>query len=65
MVGERPADHRGGQVEGRRHVGAEGRGRAIVTGQHEYASDIRRPGMLFGKVLRPAVVQGEAGVGGH
>src|SRR5207253_5557958 len=28
-------------------------GRAYVTGQHEYASDIRRPGMLFGKILRP------------
>jgi nicotinate dehydrogenase subunit B len=28
-------------------------GAAIVTGKHEYASDIRRPGMLFGKVLRP------------
>jgi nicotinate dehydrogenase subunit B len=28
-------------------------GRAFVTGTHPYASDIRRPGMLFGKVLRP------------
>jgi CO/xanthine dehydrogenase Mo-binding subunit len=28
-------------------------GRAFVTGTHQYASDIRRPGMLFGKVLRP------------
>jgi len=28
-------------------------GRAHVTGTHQYASDIRRPGMLFGKVLRP------------
>jgi len=28
-------------------------GRDIVTGQHKYASDIKRPGMLFGKVLRP------------
>src|SRR5262249_21011068 len=28
-------------------------GRAIVTGSHKYASDVRRPGMLFGKVLRP------------
>ena len=28
-------------------------GAAIVTGRHEYASDVRRPGMLFGKVLRP------------
>jgi len=28
-------------------------GRRIVTGTHEYPSDIRRPGMLYGKVLRP------------
>lgn len=28
-------------------------GRAMVTGQHKYASDIQLPGMLFGKVLRP------------
>jgi nicotinate dehydrogenase subunit B len=28
-------------------------GRAFVTGKHQYASDVRRPGMLFGKVLRP------------
>jgi nicotinate dehydrogenase subunit B len=28
-------------------------GRAFVTGSHEYASDVRRPGMLYGKVLRP------------
>lgn len=27
--------------------------RDIVTGAHRYASDIRRPGMLYGKVLRP------------
>ena len=27
-------------------------GRAFVTGTHRYASDIKRPGMLFGKVLR-------------
>jgi isoquinoline 1-oxidoreductase len=26
---------------------------AIVTGRHEYASDVRLPGMLHGKVLRP------------
>jgi isoquinoline 1-oxidoreductase len=29
-------------------------GRAIVTGAHHYTSDMKRPGMLFGKVLRPA-----------
>ena len=28
-------------------------GRAVVTGKHRYASDIKRPGMLYGKVLRP------------
>jgi isoquinoline 1-oxidoreductase len=28
-------------------------GRAFVTGAHRYASDVKRPGMLFGKVLRP------------
>jgi isoquinoline 1-oxidoreductase len=29
-------------------------GRAFVTGGHQYAADVRRPGMLYGKVLRPA-----------
>src|SRR5262249_9025524 len=29
-------------------------GRAFVTGGHHYTSDVKRPGMLFGKVLRPA-----------
>jgi isoquinoline 1-oxidoreductase len=28
-------------------------GRALVTGEHRYSSDVRRPGMLLGKVLRP------------
>ena len=28
-------------------------GRAFVTGTHVYASDVKRPGMLVGKVLRP------------
>jgi isoquinoline 1-oxidoreductase len=28
-------------------------GRAFVTGQHRYASDMRREGMLFGRILRP------------
>lgn len=27
----------------------------FVTGQHRYTSDIQRPGMLYGKVLRPPV----------
>jgi len=29
-------------------------GRMFVTGKHQYPSDIVRPGMLFGKVLRPS-----------
>jgi isoquinoline 1-oxidoreductase len=29
-------------------------GSDIVTGRHHYPSDISRPGMLYGKVLRPA-----------
>lgn len=28
-------------------------GRDFVTGKHQFASDVLRPGMLFGKVLRP------------
>jgi CO/xanthine dehydrogenase Mo-binding subunit len=28
-------------------------GRAVVTGRHRYTSDLKRPGMLYGKVLRP------------
>jgi CO/xanthine dehydrogenase Mo-binding subunit len=29
-------------------------GRDFVTGKHQYTSDMSRPGMLYGKVLRPA-----------
>jgi isoquinoline 1-oxidoreductase len=28
-------------------------GREIVTGAHKYSFDVKRPGMLYGKVLRP------------
>jgi isoquinoline 1-oxidoreductase len=28
-------------------------GRAIVTGQHQYTTDIVRPGMLYGRIVRP------------
>jgi nicotinate dehydrogenase subunit B len=28
-------------------------GRSFVTGKHQYTPDVRRPGMLYGKVLRP------------
>jgi isoquinoline 1-oxidoreductase len=33
-------------------------GRALVTGKHRYASDVKRPGMLYGTVLRPATLKG-------
>jgi isoquinoline 1-oxidoreductase len=36
---------------GKPHVRLDGR--RIVTGAHQYPSDITRPGMLYGKVLRP------------
>jgi nicotinate dehydrogenase subunit B len=29
-------------------------GRAFVTGRHAYTTDVKRPGMLYGKILRPA-----------
>ncbi len=29
-------------------------GRSFVTGRHQYTSDINRPGMLHGKIVRPA-----------
>lgn len=28
--------------------------RAIVTGEHRYTSDLKRPGMLYGKIFRPS-----------
>jgi len=31
-------------------------GRALVTGKHAFASDVKLPGMLHGKVLRPATL---------
>src|SRR5262249_14610568 len=34
-------------------------GRAFVTGGHRYASDITRPRMLFGKVLRPPALKSQ------
>ncbi|MFO0809165.1 MAG: molybdopterin cofactor-binding domain-containing protein [Gemmataceae bacterium] len=34
-------------------------GREFVSGKHEYASDVRRPGMLFGAVLRPPAFKAE------
>ena len=35
------------------HSAAKVDGRAFVTGTHQYASDVRLPGMWYGKVLRP------------
>src|SRR4029079_1582364 len=29
-------------------------GRDVVTGKHKYPSDVARPNMLYGKVLRPS-----------
>ncbi|HWQ56277.1 MAG TPA: molybdopterin cofactor-binding domain-containing protein [Bryobacteraceae bacterium] len=31
-------------------------GRDFVTGRHQYTSDLKRPGMLHGKVLRPPAI---------
>jgi len=30
--------------------------RDFVTGKHEYTSDLKRPGMLFGRIVRPATL---------
>ncbi len=38
------------------HSAAKVDGRSFVTGQHQYATDIRLPGMWFGKVLRPPTI---------
>jgi CO/xanthine dehydrogenase Mo-binding subunit len=35
------------------HSEAKIDGRSFVTGGHQFASDIRFPGMMFGKILRP------------
>ncbi len=32
-------------------------GRSFITGKHQYVSDMKLPGMLFGKVLRPPAYQ--------
>jgi isoquinoline 1-oxidoreductase len=36
------------------HTAAKVDGREFVTGAHRYTSDVKRPAMLYGKVLRPA-----------
>jgi isoquinoline 1-oxidoreductase len=33
-------------------------GAAIVTGRHQFASDVKLPGMLYGKILRPPTLRG-------
>jgi isoquinoline 1-oxidoreductase len=33
--------------------------RAMVTGQHKYSSDVKLPGMLYGKVLRSPLLDGK------
>ena len=38
------------------HSTAKVDGRSFVTGQHQYSTDIRLPGMWFGKVLRPPTI---------
>jgi len=35
------------------HPAKKANGRSIVTGRHKYASDIKLPGLWYGKVLRP------------
>ncbi len=39
--------------------------RDIVTGAHRYTTDILRPGMLYGRVLRSGGFQREAGFARH
>lgn len=46
-----PGSQAPGKVLGTPHYRTDGR--AIVTGQHRFPSDIRRTGMLHGAVLRP------------
>ena len=36
-------------------------GKAFVTGAHQYSSDIVRPGMLYGRVLRPSAFNAKLG----
>ena len=37
-------------------------GREIVTGQHKYTSDMKLPGMVYGRVLRPETFGARIGV---
>ena len=58
-------DRHAGEVDGGGHVGPEGGRPRLRHRRHQYASDIRRPGMLFGKVLRPPAFKAKLDVGGH
>ncbi len=35
-------------------------GRDFVTGKHQYTSDMKREGMLFGRVVRPTALECDA-----
>src|SRR6185295_13219128 len=35
------------------HSAAKVDGRNFVTGKHQYTSDLKRPGLQYGKILRP------------
>src|SRR5207248_4845928 len=45
------------QVEG--HSVPKVNGCDLVTGKHRYASDVKRPGLLYGKVVRPSAFKAE------
>lgn len=53
-VPENPATH---APEGRSLPKVDAR--AFVSGTHKYTSDVKLPGMLFGKVLRPSALKAE------
>jgi len=56
FAGTAPDDPALTPVEGWKIAGtpvAKAEGRDFVTGRHKYPSDISRPGMMFGAVLRP------------
>ena len=40
-------------------------GREMVTGAHKYTYDMKRPGMLYGKVLYPPQFGAHAGFAGQ
>ncbi|WP_406694985.1 molybdopterin cofactor-binding domain-containing protein [Singulisphaera sp. Ch08] len=52
-IGENAPTTPAGKWEAAGQSAPKADGRAFVTGRHVYASDVKRPGMLYGKVLRP------------